>query len=62
MIDYLGMLSKHELDQRMHGLSGVGIVLGDLWVVLKLRMESSASETIKISGAFTLLEPLFFLW
>ena len=44
MIDYLGMLSKHELDQRMHGLSGVGIVLGDLWAVLKLRMESSASE------------------
>ena len=36
VIDYLSMLSKHELGQRMHGLSGVEIVLGGLWVVLKL--------------------------
>ena len=36
MIDYLSVLSKYESDQRLHGLSRVGIVLGGLWVVLKL--------------------------
>ena len=36
VIDYLSVLSKHESGQRMHGLSGVGIALGGLWVVLKL--------------------------
>ena len=36
MIDYLSVLSEHESDQRLHGLSGVGIVLGGIWVVLKL--------------------------
>ena len=36
MIDYLSALSKHGSGQRLHGLSGVGIVLGGLWVVLKL--------------------------
>ena len=30
VIDYVGVLSKHESDQRMHGLSRVGIVLGGL--------------------------------
>ena len=30
VIDYLSVLSKHESDQRMHGLSGVGIVLDGL--------------------------------
>ena len=36
MIDYLSVFSKHESDKRLHGLGGVGIVLGGLWVVLKL--------------------------
>ena len=36
VIDYLSMISKHGLGERLHGLSGVGIVLGGLWVVLKL--------------------------
>ena len=36
VIDYLSALSKHGLGQRLHGLSGVGIILDGLWVVLKL--------------------------
>ena len=28
VIDYLNVLSKHGSSQRLHGLSGVGIVLG----------------------------------
>ena len=38
MFDYLSMLSKHELDQGLHGFSGVGIIHGLVgpWVVLKL--------------------------
>ena len=30
VIDYLSVLSKYESDQRLHGLSGVEIVLGGL--------------------------------
>ena len=61
VIDYLSVLSKHELDQRMHGLNEVGIVLGGLWVVLKLEWNPLLPRTppIQISGAFTLLKPLF---
>ena len=64
MIDYLGVRSKHESDQRMHVLSGVRIVLGGLWVVLKLEWNPLHPRTspIQISGAFTLLEPLFFFF
>ena len=36
VIDHLSALSKHGSGWRLHGLSGVGIVLGGLWVVLKL--------------------------
>ena len=36
VIDYLSAFSKHGSGQRLHGLSGVGIVLGGIWVVLKL--------------------------
>ena len=36
VIDYLSVLSKHGSGQKLHGLSGVEIVLGGLWVVLKL--------------------------
>ena len=61
VIDYLSVLSKYESDQRLHGLSGVGIVPGDLWVVLKLEWNPLHLRTppIKISEAFTLLEPPF---
>ena len=68
MIDYLNVLSKHESGHRMHGLSGVGIVLGGLWVALKLEWNPLHPRTppIQISGAFTLLEPpfhlFFFFW
>ena len=64
MIDYSGVLSKHESDQRMHGLSGDGIVPGGLWVVLKLEWNPLHPRTppIQINGAFTLLEPLFFFF
>ena len=36
VIDHLSELSKHGSGQRLHGLNGVGIVLGGLSVVLKL--------------------------
>ena len=36
VIDYLSVLSKDGSGHRLHGLSGVRIVLGGLWVVLKL--------------------------
>ena len=36
VFDHLSALSKHGSGQRLYGLSGVGIVLGGLWVVLKL--------------------------
>ena len=54
-------LSKHELGQRIHGLSGVGIALGGLWVFLKLEWNPLHPRTppIQISGAFALLEPPF---
>ena len=69
-IDHLSMLSKHESDQRLHGLSGVGIDYPcSGWPLggSKSRMESFASKDtpIQISGAFTLLEPPFhhfFFW
>ena len=59
--DYLSVLSKHESGQRLHGLRGVGIVLGGLWVVLKLEWNPllPRKPPIQISGAFTLLEPPF---
>ena len=51
------MLSEHESDQRLEGLSGVGIdSLGFGWPLggSKTRMESSASKDTpcQISGAF----------
>ena len=56
-IGRLKMLSKHEADQRLHGLSGVGIDSpGSGWPLggSKTRMESSASKDTpcQISGAF----------
>ena len=68
-IDHFSVFSKHESDQRLHGLSGVktdypcfGWPLGGF----KTRMEpSSFKDTpIQISRAFTLLEPPFhfFFW
>ena len=64
VIDYLSVLFKHESDQRLHGLRGVGIVLGGLWVVLKLEWNPLHPKTPpnQISGAFTLLEPPFHLF
>ena len=70
VIDYLSVLSKHELGQRMHGLSGVEIVMGGLWVVLKLEWNPLYPRTpppppIQINGAFALLKPpshLFFFF
>ena len=64
VIDYLSVFSKYELDRRLHGLRGVGIVLGGLWVVLKLEWNPLHPRTppIQISKAFTLLEPPFHLF
>ena len=57
MFDYLSMLSKCELDQRLHGLSGVGIDYSwSGWPLggSKTRMESFASKDLpcQISEAF----------
>ena len=64
VIDYLSVLSKHKSSQRMHGLSEVEIVLGGLWVVLKLEWNPlhPRAPPIQISGAFTLLKPPFHLF
>ena len=56
-IGRLNMLSKHEENQKLHGLSGVGIdSLGSDRPLggSKTRMESSASKDhpCQISGAF----------
>ena len=50
-IDHLSVLSKHESDQRLHGLSGVGIDYPcSGWPLggSKTRMESSASKDTPI--------------
>ena len=43
VIDYLSELSKHGSGQILLGFSGVGIVLGGLWVVLKLEWNPKIS-------------------
>ena len=57
MFDYLSVLSKCELDQILHGLSGVGIDCSwSSWPLggYETRMESSVSKDLpcQISGAF----------
>ena len=51
VIDYLSVLSKHGSGQRLHGLSGVGIVLGGLWVVLKLEWNPLHPRTPPVEPA-----------
>ena len=49
MFDYLSVISKCELDQGLHGLSGVGIDYSwSGWPLggSETRMESSASEDL----------------
>ena len=62
MFDYLSVLSKCELDQGLHGLSGVGIIpsLVGPWVVLKLEWNPLhlGTSPAKSAGLFSLLEPL----
>ena len=60
VIDYLSVLSKYESDQRLHDLSGVEIVLGGLWVVLKLEWNPLHPRTplIQISGLLLFLSLL----
>ena len=57
VIDYLSVLSKHESDQRLHGLSGVRIDYSwSGWPLggSETGMESSASKDplCQINGAF----------
>ena len=59
-IDHLSVFSKHESDQRLHGLSGVGTNYPcSGWPLggSKTQIEPSASKDtpIPINGAFTLL-------
>ena len=55
VIDYLSVLTKHESDQRLHGFSRVGIVLGGLWVVLKLEWNPLHPKTPPSKSAGLLL-------
>ena len=50
VIDYSSVLSKHGSGQRLHSLSGVGIVLGGLWVVLKLEWNPLHPWTFSIES------------
>ena len=64
VIDYFNVLSKHGSGQRLHGLSGVGIVLGGLWVVLKLEWNPLHPRTpsvkpVGISQASTSVSTIF---
>ena len=65
MFDYLSVLSKCELDQGLHGLSGIGIIHGLIspWVVLKLEWNPlhPGTSPAKSVGLFSLLEPPFHL-
>ena len=66
VIDYLSVLSKYESDQRLHGLSGVEIVLGGLWVVLKfewnpLHLRTPPSKSAGILLFLSLISIFFFL-
>ena len=64
VIDYLSVISKHGSGQRLHGLNGVGIVLGCIWVVLKLEwnplyQRTPPVEPAGISQASTSFSPSF---
>ena len=65
MFDYLSVLSKCELDQGLHGLSGVGIIHGLVgpWMVLKLEWNPlhPGTSPAKSAGLSSLLEPPFHL-
>ena len=65
MFDYLGVLSKCELDRGLPGLSGVGIIHGMVspWEVLKLEWNPLhlGTSLAKSAGLFSLLEPPFHL-
>ena len=57
-IGHLSMLSKHEANQRLHGLSGVGIdSTGSGWPLggAKTRMESSVSKDTSLAKSTRLL-------
>ena len=60
VIDYLSVHSKHGSGQRLHGLSGVRIVLGGLWVFLKLEWNRGhpLSNPTGISQASTSFSPV----
>ena len=61
---YLNAPSNHGLDQRLHGLSGVGNIPGELWVVLKLEWSPRTSPAEFRRDRPTSLQPhpLIFLF
>ena len=61
---HLSAPSNHGLDQRLYGLSGVGIVPGGLWVVLKLEWSLRTPPTEFYKDRSTSLQPhpLIFLF
>ena len=65
MFDYLSVLSKCELDQGLHGLSGVGIIHGLVSPLVVLKLEWNplhpGTSPAKSAGLFSLLKPPFHL-
>ena len=61
---HLSAPSNHGLDQRLYGLSEVGIVSGGLWVVLELEWSPRTPPTEFCRDCLTSLQPhpLLFLF
>ena len=64
VFSHLGAPSNHRLDQRLYGLSGVGIVPGGLWVVLELEWSPRTPPAEFCRDRLTSLQPhpLIFLF
>ena len=54
---HLSTPSNHGLDQRLYGLSGVGIVLGGLWLVLELEWSLRTPHVEFCRDRLTSLQP-----
>ena len=64
VFDHLSAPPRHGSDQRLYGLSGVGIVLGGLQVVLELELspKTPPAESCKDRSSSHQPHPLLFLF